>query len=170
LGAGTYIFVGPAQLLVDSQSNLTGNGVTLAFTDPSNATYPKVTGTATAMNFQSGANVLLEAPTSGANQGMLIIGNSNIPADTAFNLQANATTTSCTTTNCIGGIIYVPTGDLTFQGGPILSGGCTQMIAYRVIMSGNASFQNATCSSGGGSSPTAAGPGPPQPVVITLVK
>jgi hypothetical protein len=163
LGAGNYIFVGPAQLLVDSQSSVTGTGVTLAFTDPSNATYPKVTGTPTAMNFQSGANVVLEAPAS----GNLIIGNSNIPLDTAFNLQANAGTTSCTSSNCIGGLIYVPTGDFTFQGGPLLQGGCTQMIAYRVTLSGNATFQNGGCASSGGTSPTA---GNGQTVVISLVK
>jgi hypothetical protein len=128
------------------------------FTDPSGATYPNPNGNGTtnptAMNFQSGANVNLQAPTSGAYQGMLIIGNSNIPTDTAFNLQANAAATSCNPvngiTNCISGVIYLPAGDFTFGGGPILTGGCTQMIAYRIDMAGNATFNNTNCNLTGG--------------------
>jgi Flp pilus assembly protein TadG len=149
LGAGTYIFVGPAgQFTVTSNSTLTGIGVTLMFTDPTGLAYSNITGSPTAMNVQSGATINLQPPTSGANAGMLIIGNSNIPLDTAFNLQANAAGTG------IEGVIYLPTADFTWGGGPIIAGGCTQMIAYRVIMSGNAAFDNSNCqlgdTSGGG--------------------
>jgi hypothetical protein len=163
LDAGTYIFVGPAgQFTVDAQATLTGIGVTLMFTDPSGTAYPKITGTPTAMNFQSGATIDLTPPTSGSNQGMLLIGNSNIPLDTAFNLQANAAGVG------IQGVMYVPTADFTWGGGPIITGGCTQMIGYRVIMSGNATFDNSNCQTGssiGGSGP--AGLFAPE---VTLVK
>jgi Flp pilus assembly protein TadG len=172
LNPGTYIFNGPVQLSVTSGSSLTGTGVTLVFTDPSGAAYPHGQGagnTPTAMDISSGANVLLEAPTSGAEQGMLIIGNSNIPTTTAFNLQANGSATSCSTNNCIGGIIYLPTANFTWQGGPILSGGCTQMIAYTLTLQGSATFTNGSCPSNGGGSPRAGGP-PGQTVVISLVK
>jgi Flp pilus assembly protein TadG len=160
LNPGVYIFNGPVNLTVDAQSSLTGEGVTLVFTDPGGATYPRVTGTPTALNIQSGAMVDLQAPTSGATQGMLIIGDTNIPLDTAFNLQANAAGTG------ISGVIYIPTGDFTWGGGPILAGGCTQMIAYRVIMSGNAVFDNSNCDLSGG------GGGGAKPIgnVVTLVK
>jgi Flp pilus assembly protein TadG len=169
LSAGTYIFVG--QLKVETTSNVTGTGVTLMFTDPSGAAYPNGQGTGnipTALDISSQANVNLTAPTSGATQGLLIIGNTNIPTSTAFNLQAGGTATSCTATNCIGGLIYVPTGAFTWQGGPILSGGCTQMIAYTMALQGNAQFNNSACnvSSGGG------GGGPLKPIgnIVTLVK
>jgi hypothetical protein len=169
LGAGTYIFVGPGQFSVDSHSTLTGESTTLMFTDPSGAAYPSGANP-TAMNISSGANILLEAPTSGANQGMLIIGNNNIPLDTKFNLQANGTgsCTSASTSNCIGGVIYLPTADFTWQGGPVLTGGCTQMIAYRLIMNGNAQFNNSNCQlgSGGGGGGAATRIGN----IVTLVK
>jgi Flp pilus assembly protein TadG len=172
LNAGTYIFVGPGQFTIQTTSTVTGIGVTLMFTDPSGAAYPKGQGTGntpTALDVSSQASVNLQAPTSGANQGMLIIGNSNIPTDTAFNLQAGGTATSCTTTNCVGGVIYVPTGDFTWQGGPILQGGCTQLIAYRLTLQGNATFRNTQCdlSSGGGG-----GGGGPKVLgnIVTLVK
>ena len=61
------------------------------------------------MQISSGANVNLQAPTSGATRAMLILGDSSIPLDTVFNLQGNATSSSCTTTNCVGGVIYLPT-------------------------------------------------------------
>jgi hypothetical protein len=172
LNPGTYILNGPVQLIVDSQSALTGTGVTLVFTDPGGAAYPHGQGggnSAVALDISSGANINLQAPAANATSGipgMLIIGNSNIPTDTVFNLQANATASSCTSTNCIGGVIYVPTGDFTWQGGPILAGGCTQMIAYRVTMAGNAVFNNSNCDLPGG------GGGGAKPIgnVVTLVK
>jgi Flp pilus assembly protein TadG len=173
LNPGTYILDGSTSVLtVDSQSTLTGKGVTLVFTDPGGAAYPKITGTRTAMNIQSGATIDLEAPTANATlgiPGMLILGDSNIPTDTAFNLQANGTATSCTTgsSNCVGGVIYLPTADFTWQGGPTLAGGCTQMIAYRITMAGNATFNNSNCNLFGGG-----GGGGAKPIgnVVTLVK
>jgi hypothetical protein len=174
LNPGTYIFQGPGQLTVDSQSTLTINtalptgtdrGVTLVFTDPSGTAYPHAPAggnTPTAMNVQSGATLDLVAPTSGSTQGMLIIGDSNIPTDTAFNLQANATGQG------IQGVIYLPTADFTWGGGPIITGGCTQMIAYRIIMQGNATFDNSNCNLSGGGG----GAGGAKPIgnVVTLVK
>jgi Flp pilus assembly protein TadG len=172
LGAGTYIFVGPGQFSVDAHSTLTGKGVTLEFTDPGGVAYPSGANP-TAMSISSGADILLEAPTSGATlgvPGMMIIGNNNIPLDTKFNLQANGTgsCTNASTSNCIGGVIYLPTADFTWQGGPVLTGGCTQMIAYRLIMNGNAVFNNSNCQLGGGG-----GGGASRPPIgnrVTLVK
>ena len=141
------------------------------FTDPSGAAYPNGQGTGnipTALDISSQANVNLTAPTSGANQGLLIIGNTNIPTGTAFNLQAGGTATSCTATNCVGGLIYVPTGAFSWQGGPILSGGCTQMVAYTITLQGNAQFNNSACNV----SSTGGGGGPLKPIgnIVTLVK
>ena len=172
LNPGTYIFVGPGQINVDSQSTLTINtalaprvdpGVTLMFTDPNGTTYPHAQAggnTPTAVNIQSGATIDLVAPSSGSTQGMLIIGNSNIPFDTAFNLQSNAA-------GSFSGVVYLPTADFTWGGGPILSGGCTQMISYRLIMSGNAQFNNSNCNLSGGGG----GGGGAKPIgnVVTLV-
>src|SRR5262249_15566736 len=97
LNPGIYILNGPVQFIVDSQSTLTGTGVTLVFTDPGGAAYPHGQGggnSAVALDISSGANINLLAPTSGPTEGMLILGNSNVPTDTVFNLQANATASS----------------------------------------------------------------------------
>jgi hypothetical protein len=179
LNPGTYIFdsttstsSSASTLIVTSGGSLSGNGVTLVFTDPGGATYPKAQGTPSAMNISSTGNINLEAPAADATlgvPGMLILGDTNIPTDTAFNLQANGTATSCTSggTNCVGGVIYLPTADFTWQGGPILTGGCTQMIAYRVIMQGSAAFNNSGCNVSGGG-----GGGGAKPIgnVVTLVQ
>src|SRR5262249_42078461 len=128
--------------------------------------YPNITGTPTAMNAQSGATINLQAPTSGGPplQGMLIIGNNNIPLDTAFNLQANAAGR-----RIIRGI-YLPTAHFYMGGGGIIAGGCTQMITYRIIMSGNATFDNTNCNLSGGGGGGGGGGAKIIGNIVTLVK
>jgi Flp pilus assembly protein TadG len=173
LNPGTYILYGPVQFIVDSQSTLTGVGVTLVFIDTGSppSAYPHAPAggnTPTAMNIQSGAVINLQAPAANATlgiPGMLILGSTNIPLDTAFNLQANATGTG------IQGVVYLPTADLTWGGGPIVTGGCTQMITYRIIMSGNATFDNTNCNlSGGGGGGGGGGGAKIIGNIVTLVK
>src|SRR5262249_4855458 len=117
LNPGTYIFVGPGQLTVNTTSTLSGNGVTLVFTDPVSAPNPNppASHTPTAMNIDSGATVNLRAPAPDATlgiPGMLIIGNTNIPLDTVFNMKANAVGTG------MQGVVYLPTGDFNWSRTP----------------------------------------------------
>jgi hypothetical protein len=167
LNPGTYVFNG-GNLTVDSQSSLTGVGVTLVFTDPNGTAYPKVQSQPTAMQVSSGATVDLQAPAANATLGipnMLIIGASNVPTSTAFQLWANSGTSTG-----ISGVIDVPTGNFTWGGGPILTGGCTQFIAYTLSLQGNATFDNNACNFGGGSGGSAGSPGVlPLGSVVTLV-
>jgi hypothetical protein len=157
LSPGLYIFNGSA-LQVDAGSSITGEGVTLVFTDSSGQynNYPKNQGQTTAMNITSGAIVDLQAPGSSPTgsppgiTGMLIIGDSHIPNSVNFDLWANGTGSTG-----ISGVIEVPSANFVWGGGPILSGGCTQMIAYTISLQGNATFQNSGCGDiggGGGSS------------------
>jgi Flp pilus assembly protein TadG len=161
LNPGTYILKN-SQLIVMG-STLTGKGVTLVFTDPGGAAYPNGPGGSptTAMNI-SGATIDLEAPASGATlgiPGMLILGDTNMPTSTNFTLSANGGSTG------ISGVIYLPDGNF-WGGGPIIAGGCTQMIAYKVTLQRDAIFNNSNCdlsaSGGGGAKPIGN--------VVTLVK
>jgi hypothetical protein len=137
---------------VDAGSSITGIGVTLVFTSSSGQynNYPKNQGQTTALNITSGAIVDLQAPGSsplGTPPGitdMLVIGNSNIPSTVNFDLWANGVGSTG-----ISGVIEVPSANFNWGGGPILSGGCTQMIAYTITLQGNATFQNTGCNSVG---------------------
>jgi hypothetical protein len=108
LNPGIYVLVG-SQFQVEANGILTVSttsapgGVTLVFTDPGGTPYPNANGNPTAMVVDSNATVnQLSAPTSGTTQGILIIGDSNIPLDTVFNLRANAAGVG------VQGLVYVP--------------------------------------------------------------
>jgi Flp pilus assembly protein TadG len=170
LAPGTYILENAtpwsnnnaAQFTVDQHSILTGHGVTLVFTDPGGNQYK--TPPDQAMNIQSGATVDLRAPAANATlgiPGMLIIGATNMPTTTTFDLIANSS-------SLISGVIYLPHGNFNWGGAPILSGGCTEMLAYTINLQGNAIFNNTGCQfpTGGGG-----GGGGINPIgsVVTLV-
>ena len=125
-------------------ARLTGIGVTLVFTDPSGAAYPRVLAAYGHGRRLSNATVHLEAPTLWCDQGMLIIGDSNIPTDTAFNLQANAVGQG------FRGVIYVPTADFTWGGGPNYRGRMYADDCIQSPMQGNATFNNSNCDLSGG--------------------
>jgi Putative Flp pilus-assembly TadE/G-like len=152
LSPGLYVFDNSA-LQVDAGSSITGKGVTLVFIDSSGSQtiYPKNQGQYTAMNITSGAIVDLEAPDSspsGTPPGipdMLILADPNIPSSVNFDLWANGTGSTG-----ISGVIYAPSANFVWGGGPILTGGCTQMIAYTISLQGNASFHNSGCDDLGG--------------------
>jgi hypothetical protein len=116
------------------------------------------------MNISSGSTVNLQAPAPDATlgvPGMLMIGDTNMPLDTLFSIAANGVGSG------IQGVIYLPKGDFSWQGTPIIAGGCTQMIAYRVFMNGNATFNNNNCNLSGGG---VAGGAKPVGNVVTLVQ
>lgn len=164
LNPGTYI-LDASQFSVDSQSTLTGKGVTLVFADPGGKQYKSPPDQA--MNIQSGATVDLEAPAADATlgvPGMLILGDTNMPTTTTFDLIANSTSS-------ISGVVYLPNGNFNWGGAPILAGGCTQMVAFTINLQGNATFDNTACNfpSGGGGG---GGGGGIKPIgsVVTLVR
>jgi Flp pilus assembly protein TadG len=165
LGPGTYIFKN-ANLIVDTGSSLTGTGVTLAFTDPGGSSYPPPNKDM-ALNVSSTATFNLTAPAPDATlgiPGMLIIGDTNMPTTTEFDLWAHSGSS-------MSGVVYVPNGNFGWGGAPILAGGCTQMIAFTLNLQGNATFDNAGCNFGP-SAGASGGPGGPKPIgsVVTLVR
>jgi len=125
LNPGIYYLDG-ASLSVAGNATITGSGVTLVFTG-SGSNW----GTA---SIGSNATVDLTAPTSGATKGIVMYGDRNMPAGTAFNLTGGSTQN-------FGGAIYLPRANLSFSGGNGTSTSCTKIIADTLTFSGTSNLQ-----------------------------
>jgi Flp pilus assembly protein TadG len=143
LAPGIYYFYGAkGGLSVGGNATLTctsctgTSGVTLVFTGSSSS------GWATA-SISSNAIINLTAPSSGPTQGIVIYGDRNMPAGTAFNLTGGGTQN-------FGGAIYLPKANLSFSGGNGTTTSCTQIIADTVTFTGSSNVQ-VNCAALGGS-------------------
>lgn len=95
---------------------LIGDGVTFYFTN----------GGAARIN--GGAQLNLSAPDSGPFSGILFFGGRSDPEDHI--IQGNST-------SVLTGAVYMPASEVTFTGNSTSGGGCTQVIANTVVMTGN---------------------------------
>jgi hypothetical protein len=125
LNPGIY-YLDQGSLSVNGGATLTGIGVTLVFTSSSGRNYASAT-------INGGANINLVAPTTGPTAGIVIFGDRNMTAGTAFKLNGGSS-------EVFGGAIYVPRGDVTFSGGAASTNGCLQLVANTVTFVGNANF------------------------------
>jgi Flp pilus assembly protein TadG len=125
LNPGIYYLDG-ANLSVAGNATITGSGVTLVFTG-SGSNW----GTA---SIGSNATIDLTAPTSGPTKGIVMYGDRNMPAGTAFNLTGGSTQN-------FGGAIYLPKANLSFSGGNGTSTSCTKIIADTLTFSGTSNLQ-----------------------------
>jgi Flp pilus assembly protein TadG len=125
LSPGIYYLDG-ANLSVAGNATITGSGVTLVFTGSGSSW-----GTA---SIGSNAIVDLTAPTTGATKGIVMYGDRNMPAGTAFNLTGGGTQN-------FGGAIYLPKANLSFSGGNGTSTSCTKIIADTLTFSGTSNLQ-----------------------------
>ncbi|MEK9279703.1 MULTISPECIES: pilus assembly protein TadG-related protein [unclassified Bradyrhizobium] len=115
-----------ANLSVAGNATITGNNVTLVFTG-SGSNW----GTA---SIGSNATINLTAPTTGSTKGIVMYGDRNMPAGTAFNLTGGSTQN-------FGGAIYLPKANLSFSGGNGTSTSCTKIIADTLTFSGTSNLQ-----------------------------
>ncbi|WP_271525914.1 pilus assembly protein TadG-related protein [Bradyrhizobium sp. CCBAU 53380] len=125
LDPGIYYLDG-ANLSVAGNATITGTGVTLVFTG-SGSNW----GTA---SIGSNAIINLTAPTTGSTKGIVMYGDRNMPAGTAFNLTGGSTQN-------FGGAIYLPKANLSFAGGNGTSTSCTKIIADTLTFSGTSNLQ-----------------------------
>jgi Flp pilus assembly protein TadG len=125
LNAGIY-YLDQGSLSVNGGATLNGTGVTLVFTSSNGHNYASA-------SINGGANINLVAPTTGPTAGIVLFGDRNMTAGTAFKLNGGST-------ELFGGAIYVPRGDVTFSGGAASTNGCLQLIAATVTFVGNANF------------------------------
>jgi len=125
LNPGIY-YLDQGTLSVNGGATLTGTGVTLVFTSSNGHNYANAT-------INGGANVNLVAPTSGPTAGIVLFGDRNMTAGTAFKLNGGSS-------EVFGGAIYIPQGAVTFSGGAASTNGCLQLVADTVTFVGNANF------------------------------
>lgn len=125
LNPGIYYLDG-ANLSVAGNATITGSGVTLVFTG-SGSNW----GTA---SIGSNATIDLTAPTSGPTKGIVMYGDRNMPAGTAFNLTGGSTQN-------FGGAIYLPKANLSFSGGNGTSTSCTKIVADTLTFTGTSNLQ-----------------------------
>jgi hypothetical protein len=125
LNPGIYYF-DQGEFKVNGGATVNGAGVTLVFTSSNGRNYASAT-------INGGANVNLSAPTSGPTAGIVLFGDRNMTADTAFKLNGGST-------ELFDGAIYLPKADVSFAGGASSTNGCLQLIANKVTFVGNANF------------------------------
>jgi Flp pilus assembly protein TadG len=139
LAPGTY-YVDGGEFKVGSQGNLIGSEVTIILTS-STPTSPSSFAT---LNMNGGPFVNLTSPTSGTYKGVLFYQDPRAAyGDSHFNGNASSV---------IEGGFYFPSRRLVFNGTAGLTTRCIQMVAKRLVFSGNSSVQNICPETGGGKS------------------
>ena len=122
---GLYIIDG-GKFNVPANSTLTGDGVTIHFSDNADTSYMYMIGA---------PNVHLSAPISGTYAGVVIFGSRIRSPSSQHYFNGNASL-------FIDGEIYLPSAEMYYQGnsgGPI-----TVVVANRINIYGNANFQRDT--------------------------
>jgi putative Flp pilus-assembly TadE/G-like protein len=132
--AGVY-FIDRGTFSVGGAVKLTGTNVTIILTSSTGLSYAKV-------NIGNGANVTLNAPTTGALAGIVFFGDRRAPA-------ANSNTFGGGATMNFAGALYFPSQTMIFQNGATNPSGCTQLIAQNLQLTGGSKFQN-NCPAGVG--------------------
>ncbi len=127
LSPGVY-YLDQGSLSVNGGASLSGSGVTLVFTSSSGHNYASA-------RIAGNATINLTAPTSGSTAGIVLFGDRNMTAGTAFNLEGGAA-------QVFGGAIYLPQGAVTFAGGSGANTTCTQIVADTITFVGNSNLAN----------------------------
>jgi Flp pilus assembly protein TadG len=125
LNPGIY-YMDQGSLQVNGGATMTGSGVTLVFTSSNGHNYASAT-------INGGATVDLSAPSSGPTAGIVMFGDPNMTAGTAFKFEGGASQT-------LKGAVYLPEGAVSFAGGANTTNGCTQLIADTINFVGNSNF------------------------------
>ena len=125
LNPGIY-YIDRGDLTVNGGATLSGTGVTIIFTSSTGANWPTA-------SINGGAVINLTPPTDGPTAGVSIFADRNIPVGTSFSFNGGAT-------QYLGGVIYIPTGDVLFAGGAGSTSSCTKLIADTIQFTGSSNF------------------------------
>ena len=129
LNPGIYDLDG-GDLSLNGGATLTGTGVTLVFTSHNRNDYATASINGT---------LNLTAPQSGPTAGIVMFGDRNMPVGTSFKLNGSSS-------QYLGGAVYVPSGAIQYAGAAATSTTCTQLIGNTVTFTGNSSV-SVNCSS-----------------------
>ncbi len=136
LSPGTYYIDGNS-LKVNSGAILKGTGVTIVLTSSSAATSPS---SVASIDINGGATIQLSAPTTGTYAGVLMYQDRRANDSGTEKINGNALT-------ALQGAIYMPSREVQFTGTSGMITDCLQLVARRVIFSGNSAVSN-SCPSG----------------------
>jgi Flp pilus assembly protein TadG len=140
LNEGTY-FIDGSSFSVGSQATVTGTNVTIVLTSNNAATNA---GSVATLDINGGATVRLSAQTSGTYAGILFYQDRRA-ADSGTN-SVNGNSSSS-----FQGAIYMAGQEVGFSGTTGMSTNCLQLVARRVVFSGNSTINN-SCPAGSGAS------------------
>lgn len=129
---GVYIIKGGAFTL-GGGITLTGTGVTIVLTG-SGSDYANV-------DIGNGATVTLSAPTTGTTAGLVFFQDPNAPHTETNDFEGGTQLT-------LTGALYFPSQSVTYSNGTSSSSPCTQLVAWRMVFKGGASF-NSNCANTG---------------------
>jgi hypothetical protein len=139
LPAGVYYIDGRTAGF-GAQANVTGTGVTFILTSSNATSDPSSIAT---LDMHGGAVIDITAPTTGTYKGVLMYQDPRAVAGTSVTVNGN------TASHYQGGF-YFPRSDMTFNGNTGMRTECLQLVARRLILSGNSSISN-TCPANSGS-------------------
>ncbi|MEZ5682397.1 MAG: pilus assembly protein TadG-related protein [Erythrobacter sp.] len=142
LSPGTY-YLGEKGLSVGGNATVTGDGVTLIFTNTSSPFNSSKIGTFSA---QGTSTIKLTAPDTGTYAGIIIFQDSRTPLGNGTNGGFSVTGDSG---SVFDGAIYAPSTQVTFTGNSGMTTDCLQIISQYISFSGNTSVAN-SCPSGRG--------------------
>ena len=125
LNPGIY-YIDRGDLTVNGGATMTGTGVTIIFTSSTGSSWPTA-------SINGGAVINLTPPTDGPTAGVSMFADRNIPVGTSFSFNGGAT-------QYLGGVIYIPTGDVLFAGGAGSTSSCTKLIADTIQFTGSSNF------------------------------
>jgi hypothetical protein len=139
LSPGTY-YIDGGTVALGSQANLIGHGVTIILTSRTAATDPTSIAT---ISMHGSAIVDLTAPDSGTYSGVIMYQDPRATAGNTQQINGNSAST-------FQGGFYFPKADLTFNGNTGMHTECLQLVARRLIFSGNSEVNN-SCPTNSGS-------------------
>jgi Flp pilus assembly protein TadG len=137
LSSGIYIVNG--NINIAAGGTLTTNGATIILNSTSTTNYIFSMSSAN-------ANANLTAPTSGTTMGFALMQSRSAPLDIIASngkCSGNCSVFQGGSSTNVVGAIYMPRGNLSFQGNPSATQGCTQLITDTMRYQGNPLYVNA---------------------------
>lgn len=135
LNPGTYILDGGG-LRIGSQARVSCNGCVFVLTSRTADTNPGSIGN---VDINGGATVNLSAPTTGTYAGILFYQDRRALDSTSANHRSLINGNS---SSSYQGALYFPAQEMTFNGTSGMNTQCVQMVAMRVMFSGNTTITN----------------------------
>ena len=153
-GRGIYALSGALDFTKGSNRtcdgiNITAQGIGVTFILGGESGCGKANGGALCVGGGQ-ANIRLDAPASGIFQDMLIVGPLNSGQDKDIILEAGGNGTT------LSGVIYAPNSEVNVSGNATIrasAGGCVQLLAAAIDVSGSGSIELGDCLSGDASGP-----------------